>query len=430
MEYNDTTSVEQNYSCILPNEITDDQWNFSYSFSWWLDGFGTVLISFVGIVLNVTSIIVLWGSELAASFFNWLLVCLAIFDILFLMSCTLEAVRGHILDGNTAIYNQLFVHFLFPFRSIVMCCSIYMTVILALERYNAFKRPLSYRKNSLRQQKLKAYFLSNWKRVMKYVGPIVIFSTLFYIPKWFELQLTQLKSASHKNLEGHNHTTSQNTVELTELRQNNQFSLWYLNVANPLITAIFPLMALAYLNINIYREFKSYLKRQPSFAGLTMAVGIADRHLQRRIRKREKELVQQTTVLFAIVVLFVLFHVLRIILNIEELDSLYRVRHAREIGCEWLQFWTLIAVPISNSLLQINSSINFFIYCVFNKSFRDTLKSKLPWLLRDPINMDNSTSQKIHKTGMKEANQIENGNRNERNAVIIELNTKKTVSDV
>ena len=95
----------------------------------------------------------------------------------------------------------------------------------------------------------------------------------------------------HSNFSIHNHTTSQNTVELTELRQNNQFSLWYLNVANPLITAIFPLMALAYLNINIYREFKSYLKRQPSFAGLTMAVGIADRHLQRRLRKREKELV-------------------------------------------------------------------------------------------------------------------------------------------
>ena len=104
MEYNDTKSVVQNFTCILPNEITDDQWNFSYSFSWWLDGFGTVLISFVGIVLNVTSIIVLWGSELAASFFNWLLVCLAIFDILFLMSCTLEAIRGYFTYVTIARY--------------------------------------------------------------------------------------------------------------------------------------------------------------------------------------------------------------------------------------------------------------------------------------------------------------------------------------
>ena len=105
------------------------------------------------------------------------------------------------------------------------------------------------------------------------------------------------------------------------------------------------------------------------------------------------------------------------------------MRHAKEIGCEWLQFWTLIAVPISNSLLQINSSINFFIYCVFNKSFRDTLKSKLPWLLRDPINMDNTTSPKMNKTEMKEANQIQNGNHNEGNAGIIELNEKKTQTD-
>ena len=231
------------------------------------------------------------------------------------------------------------------------------------------------------------------------------------------------------NVDEDHNTTPQSIVQLTELRKNNQYSLWYLNVANPLITALFPLMTLAYLNVNIYREFKRYLKRQPSFAGLTMAVGIADRHLQRKIRKREKELVQQTTVLFAIVILFVLFHVLRIILNIEELDSLYRVRHAKEVGCEWLQFWTLVAVPISNSLLQINSSINFFIYCVFNKSFRDTLKSKLPWLLRDPINLDNTSSPKMNKTEMKEANQIKNGNHSEGNAGIMELNEKKTQTD-
>ena len=431
MDYNNTKTIEQNYSCILPYEISEEQWNLSESFAWWLDGFSSVVIGFVGIILNVTSIVVLWGSDLAASFFNWLLVCLAMFDILFLLSGILEAFRGHILAESTALYNQLFVHFLFPFRSIVMCCSIYMTVILALERYNAFKRPLSSRKNSVRQQNLKSYFFSNWRRVMKYVGPIVVFSTLFYIPKWFELQLTQQKNVSNINVVESNDSMKEIIVELTELRKNNQYSLWYLNVANPLITALFPLMALAYLNINIYCEFKRYLRRQPSFAGLTMAAGIADRHVQRRIRKRERELVQQTTVLFAIVVLFVLFHVLRIILNIEELDSLYRVRHAREIGCEWLQFWTLIAVPISNSLLQINSSINFFIYCVFNKSFRDTLKSKLPWLFRDPINMDNTTSQKMCKTEMNEANQMHNGNhKNEDNSVIAEMNGKKTQTDV
>jgi hypothetical protein len=295
---------------------------------------------------------------------------------------------------------------------------------LALERYNAFKRPLSNRKNSLGGlHTLQRYFLCNWRRVLKYVGPIIIFATLFYVPKWFELRLEKQKDM---NMTYDDYSVQIYNVKLTELRKNNQYSLWYLNVANPLITALLPVLALAYLNINIYLEFKKYLRRQPSFAGLTMTLGIADRNIQRRIQKREKELVQQTMVLFGIVVLFVLFHVLRIILNIEELDSLYHARHAKEMGCQWLQFWTLIASPISDSLLQINSSINFFIYCVFNKSFRDTLKSKLSGLIRDSIKLEPTISLKKNPSKAKEINQIQDEDGNEEGCEMLEHNKKKT----
>ena len=422
MEFNDT-ATRQNFTCVLPNDITEAEWSFFDNFSWWLEGFGSIFIGSIGIVLNLISIFVLCGSELAASFFNWLLVCLALFDILFLFNGILEGIRRYF--GSTAFHRHIFLKFLFPFRSIVMCCSIYMTVILALERYNAFKRPLSYRKNSLRgSPTLKTYFLSNWKRVIKYVGPIIIFATFFYVPKWFELRFGEKNCAINTTDDNY---SSQSVVEFTELRNNNQYSLWYLNVANPLVTALVPLIALAYLNVSIYLEFKKYMRRQPSFAGLATAVGIADLNIQRRIRKREKELVQQTTVLFAIVVLFVIFHVLRIILNIEELDSLYHVRRAKDMGCEWLQFWTLIAVPISDSLLQINSSINFFIYCVFNKSFRDALRSKLSGLVLASTNPETTTLQKHNTARTKETNHVTDTNRNKDVGEIIEMNMNATM---
>ena len=86
-------------------------------------------------------------------------------------------------------------------------------------------------------------------------------------------------------------------------------------------------------------------------------------------------MVQKTRILFSIVILFGLSHVLRVILNIEEFVTLDNQRRAKEMGCEWLQYWTIIAAPISHLLLQINSSINFFIYCFFNKSFRCELVS-------------------------------------------------------
>ena len=86
-------------------------------------------------------------------------------------------------------------------------------------------------------------------------------------------------------------------------------------------------------------------------------------------------MVQKTRILFSIVISFGLFHVLRVILNIEEFVTLDDQRRAKDMGCEWLQYWTIIAAPISHVLLQINSSINFFIYCFFNKSFRYELIS-------------------------------------------------------
>ena len=98
---------------------------------------------------------------------------------------------------------------------------------------------------------------------------------------------------------------------------------------------------------------------------------------EQKVKKREKDMIQQTMILFAIVILFGLFNFLRIFLNINEFLSHDNDKMAIKLGCEWLQYWTIIAAPVSHLLLQINSSINFFIYCLFNKGFRDELLSRV-----------------------------------------------------
>ena len=375
MESNQTLN-ETNTTCILPYDITENQWIFYESFTWWIEGFGSVLIGSMGIFFNLTTIWVLLGSELAASFFNWLLVCLAVFDSFFLLNGILEALRNHL--GSTSIHNYLFVVFLFPFRSIVMCCSIYMTVILALERYNALARPTSHHGHGARsggKHSLRNYFELHWVRVLKYVGPIVILASIFYIPKRMELEM---KTCTKNETLG-KYCKYDYEVVLTELRSNNHYILWYLNVTNLLVTAVIPLLSLIYLNLKIYLKFKCYLQRQPLAA--TAASNLAVNNAQEKIRKREKDMIQQTMILFAIVILFGLFHALRIILNIEEFASLDKSNKASEIGCEWLQFWTIIAAPVSNLLIQINSSINFFLYCFLNNAFKFELVSMLKSML-------------------------------------------------
>ena len=372
MEMNETLN-KQNIICVLPYNISEVQLIFYHDFSWWLEGFGSVLIGSLGIVFNATTISVLLGSELAASFFNWLLVCLALFDSLFLLNGILEAFRTYL--GSTILHNYVFVAFLFPFRSVVLCCSIYMTVILALERYNALANPTSHQGSNFRggQNSLRTYFIHHWARVLKYVGPIILLSSLFYIPKLMELHVVKIPEECIRNGTLVNCSHSYSVIS-TELRNNNHYILWYINVTNLVVTTIIPLVSLTYLNFNIYLKFKKYIQRQPSAKSNTGQI-----HGQ--IRKREKYMIQQTTILFVIVFLFALSHVLRIILNIEEFISLEASNNAREEGCDWLKFWTVIAAPVSHFLLQINCSINFFIYCFFNKSFRDALVSKLTMII-------------------------------------------------
>ena len=370
--------------CVLPHDISENQWNFYYSFQWWLEGFLAIFFGCVGIFLNSVTIWILLAGELAASFFNWLLVCLAVFDSFFLLNGALEAFRNHV--GSTAIHNYIFVVFLYPFRSIVMCCSIYTTVMLALERYNAMIKPISnlvpLGNRSSGKQSLKGYFFIHWKRLLKYIGPIILLSTAFYIPKRLELGLEthawclKINETEVINEELVCHTSYEIIVK--ELRTNPHYNFWYINVANILVTAVIPLISLSYLNINIYLKFKEFLSRRPTSKDVR-SNGITTLNIsqEEKIKQQEKDMIQQTLVLFSIVILFCLFHVIRIALNVEEFTTLNDRKLAKENNCEWLQYWTLISSNISHVLLQINSSFNFVIYCYFNKWFRKELLQRM-----------------------------------------------------
>ena len=46
-------------------------------------------------------------------------------------------------------------------------------------------------------------------------------------------------------------------------------------------------------------------------------------------------------------------------------------------GCHGVRLWTLYAVPISETLIQLNAGANFFLYCIYNEKFKHELKLQL-----------------------------------------------------
>ena len=122
------------------------------------------------------------------SFFNRLLLCLAVFDTSYLLCEVSEAFRHR---HNTLLQNNIFVNFVYPVRNIFMCSSIYVTVCLAYERHQALTDPMIYRIRST---------LNMNKRLLKYVLFILAFTSVLYFPKFCDLNVGETFDCSNKNI--------------------------------------------------------------------------------------------------------------------------------------------------------------------------------------------------------------------------------------
>ena len=369
-EANDTLTFI-NTTCV------DDDWMHYDDFVWWINGFGSLLVGLIGIILNLASSTILLSSDLAANFFNWLLVCLALFDNVFLLTSILEAIRNHF--GSTSIVHyHAYAVFLYPFQGISLCCSIYMTVILALERYMAFERlrngehhcrSLKHCNTIQQQRNLWDHFKVHRIRLFKYVGPIVLLSAIFCIPRWMETHAIRTQNCLANGTTVQLCTSYEYDIVISVLRLNKHYILWYKNILYLLVTVIVPIASLIYLNGKIYIQFKQHLCTLQNLFGNNQTSD-----MEEMVLRREESITQQTRILFAIVIIFVLTQAPRVILDIHEFKNTIV---AAKSGCPiYIHFWVVILVPISELFLAINSSINFVIYGWFSHSFKKVVMTK------------------------------------------------------
>ena len=72
--------------------------------------------------------------------------------------------------------------FFISFQNMAMVASIYMTVVIALERYIAVSRPIrAYVADGDQEGMIKS-----WLNVLKYAGPVILFSVIIHISLFFE----------------------------------------------------------------------------------------------------------------------------------------------------------------------------------------------------------------------------------------------------
>ena len=243
-----------------------------------------------------------------------------------------------------------------------------------------------------------------------------------------------LQNFAH-NTSDNNYTISY-CLTPTDFMKDHHYRLWYKNISNIILTGLLPFAFLAYLNYKIHRTTKSALQtreelfmntldpntprlthfgRKSSRSSIivpttknslhcnvnesstnrnalshqnscTTNLSEIDEHPRKHNQgtgppKTEEH--SQARILFSIVVCFLVCHAVRLCLDVEELVN-YEERkrvidESEKLGefCSGIPFGAMITNDVLHLLLQLNSSITFFIYLFFSKQFKEAFKAVL-----------------------------------------------------
>jgi len=313
---------------------------------YWLEGVMLTFVGMFGILGNSLSITILSGSNMRNSTFNILLIVLILFDNTFIIFAMLDYACVRVFSWpisiDSSVYALLFPKLLYPLNNISICCSIGLTIAISIERYTAVCHPFYYRESLAGR--------SITSRVLMYVIPVIVISTIINIPKFLETELVYGKEVDTENV-----TVRYISYDLTELRGDPDYIRYYQNWCRLILTCVLPVGALVFFNTRIFQGIK-YTHQKATNRAVSGELNLA-------------------TVLICIVVVFIICHIPRVILNCAEFFMLDQILNCPDTFTP--PNWNLCLASVNHALLIVNASINFIIYTSVGDSFKLSLKQKI-----------------------------------------------------
>ena len=298
-----------------------------FRFVWYTIITGTLCL--LGLTGNILSIITLQrdrGNRVA----NILLQALALADnaLLFVSLLVLSVSWGSLLYVNANYTFQMMSPYLFkyvqPIGYMTKTCAIWMTVLLAINRYIVIKKPLQ------------AQRICTIGKARLQILVVVICSILCNIPRFFRARIIW--------------TTKDNStmpgLEETNLGKGTLFHIIYTNVLYTLLVIVLPLFILVFMNVSLILELKKMRHQRNK---MSANCKLTDTNI--------------TLVMCIIIVIFIACHTPDRILQ-----GIRSFSHKAET---WDSYCYLSA--ICTLLIIINSSSNFLVYFFVRKRFRRLL---------------------------------------------------------
>ena len=329
--------------------------------------FGTICL--FGMVGNTLSFVVLqWEKRNKVATF--LLQALAMSDNLFLLTTGFVQMFSAmtLYYGWDRVSDAAFPYiqvYIWPLVAVTQFGTVWMTVLIAANRYIAICRPFQ------------AHKLCSMTKVRIQVVSVAILAVIYNIPKFFE----------HKLHDDWNPKDNSSTVVgVPTAMKTYEYSIIYESVMYCIFVFLGPLLIMVILNVCLVRELVA---------------------AQQRLRKRqipiagEEEENNITLVMVIIMAIFIITQAPAFI------NILYGILNPDAYLCKNPYYYYY---HISNILVCVNSSTNFVVYCLFRQQFRERMRNfcdryKQRFLLKhtDSIQQNGNTISLYSNTNVGDA---------------------------
>lgn len=283
----------------------------------WITG----VVCLFGLAGNIVSFIVLLQAHGASPMF-YVLRAVSVSDAMFLLMVFINQTVVN-LYGWTGllewcyIYRGYIQYSTWPILMITQMSTVWLTVLVSLERYVAVCHPL------------KAAAVCTLSKVRKAVALIFSVSILYNLPRYIEWQIVDKSS-----------------MEPTVYAEHKLFRYLYNLIMYSLLLFIIPLLTLIFLNAKLVLALREGKKQWKT--------------LQFRQRKEQNLSIIPLT----IVLIFFLCGTPSLSINIIDALNDQLLQKASYV----------IFLVVANFLITLNSACNFIIYCLLGKKFRSKLK--------------------------------------------------------
>ena len=325
------------------------------------EGIILLCIGIFGLAGNVLSIPYFIRRRPGQKTFYTLFIYLSVCDII-------VVVIGMLLYGLPKVSEKyaeetflIIAPYILPTFEIGSTGGIYFTMAICIERYLVVCRPFWYREKNIPST--------------IYTIPIICFSVLYNIPRFFELKTvidygpvyndTNIYlSAKNKTLEitadfdGKMENVSIYSIEATAMRLNvAYYGIYHIGCAI-IFQFMLPLLVLLVGNVMILqRLLKDSLGSSPICSD-----GARGQFGPQVTQHRRRSQIGRTRVTLAICGIFTACHLFKWVLNIYELYVRYNLSEKETEQLLNDSVWFETVVSISNTLVVLNSSINFYVY--------------------------------------------------------------------